>query len=501
MSLARSIRHLTIALVFGGSTGAIGCAASSEEDVSVAESGFHGATRTLAHPEVGNLIGATGTLIAPDVVLTAAHVAELATGRNFVVTASDGRTYPYAVERTSLFYLYPHTHLHVDDLALVFLKEEVPLSIAHPASIAQREPRTSPPEHLHAFGHGGTDCVFTGLGEITQSDAGPKREIDYWWSREPSDVHRASVSTALGCPGDSGGPHFSDAGQVIAITSSLTGGANGKPRFTSVAVVSRHADWILGQLDCRQRRFALGAYSPIAACDGCRCYDGVALGGRRIQSKETSCGYVAQGQNGNYYRCEQGDRWSEIGRSPCGRGVEVGGRIVEGNVGTRVCGTTRRMYTCDAEGWRQEPTTCAGGACDLACSGGRHFDGSLVTDPACGTMVCGQDGVIYGCGPSGWARTGQRCRHRYDIACRGLSRSQCESPEHRSRCGWYTGSSSCWPRGTPNDVAHNCACAGGKTADGIPIPVHEATCNRQVFGNGWVSYRCTADGWRPESLL
>lgn len=149
---------------------------------------------TFERPEIGwvSLTGhgtCTATLIAPDVLLTAAHCTGYQTTATssvhgwFTVERAQGDRRSYDVERYTAF----GNGVGADDLALIRLWSPVPASVAVPTSIAART--ASAGAVLTMFGYG-----------CTSRD---RRD-------EPSLVKRAFAfhrgrSNNL-CPGDSGGP-------------------------------------------------------------------------------------------------------------------------------------------------------------------------------------------------------------------------------------------------------------------------------------------------------
>lgn len=157
----------------------------------------------------------TGTLVARNVVLTAAHCLEefdgndgrLLEGESIMVDfpiVQEGKVTGYRhVEGEA----YWHTsrdilNLTGNDFGLIRLK--TPVSDITPIPLASRGPGLG--DTMTAVGYGTTNCAFIfSRGE----NHGTQREKSYRWG---GPVYAT-------CPGDSGGPHFNANGEVAAITS------------------------------------------------------------------------------------------------------------------------------------------------------------------------------------------------------------------------------------------------------------------------------------------
>jgi V8-like Glu-specific endopeptidase len=174
-----------------------------DDDVDVIDTELRDGAVTYAHPEVGVLVDAknalacTGTLVAPNVVLTAGHCVRRAS--KFLIRGSAKSSFVAfaVVEGEDRFGAAPGEA----DLGLLRLKDDVPAKWATPAKLSK-----------FAFAKGRKGTVFgygmlrCDKGGATPSD-GQKRakQIVLTSSSHKQIVAFAKYST---CPGDSGGPLF-----------------------------------------------------------------------------------------------------------------------------------------------------------------------------------------------------------------------------------------------------------------------------------------------------
>ena len=209
-----------------------GCVDEGEppDDLGSAEEEIVGGTTTAVRPEIGRYFNAgggacTATLIAPRVVLTAAHclspaytaTAPLA-GAFFRFTDAGGTQRDYTVDRLRSFasrrYEYTSTSLFTTDVAILHLTAAVPASQATPAPLALQEPYGG--EQATLFGFGCTD-------RTPESGGGGKQAFEF---------NVFSATTAL-CWGDSGGPDMygrtGDGGEIWGVNSdfNMTGPTDG----------------------------------------------------------------------------------------------------------------------------------------------------------------------------------------------------------------------------------------------------------------------------------
>ncbi len=231
----------------------------------------------------------TGTLVAPNVVLTAQHcLYEIAYGDTWCgstftaarlspepvqVTTSEsgavGTPKWYAVQEI----VVPGTALCRDDLALLVLQERVPRSEAAPVGIAlDRDLVARPPAELAIVGRGGVaEALDLETWESTfdsgdfrrrvlehvpfvcaSGESGPGCDVvDF--SSPPTNVFTAPSSYfvigAAVAGGDSGSAvfdqrHFGHHGRVLGVVSAGTWDGAGRPNFGLVTRVDIHADFL-----------------------------------------------------------------------------------------------------------------------------------------------------------------------------------------------------------------------------------------------------------------
>lgn len=198
--------------------------ASGDSALIPPDQGEEGSTRetviagsvSWAHPEIGAISGCTATLVAPEVVVTAAHCLSYRSTRSpgnygaFTIYRSASERLSYRIE----LYVSFGTGLGRDDVALLRLAEPVPPEVATPARLAAAEPARGTRMSIWGFG-----CTSRGAGTD--------------WQKRHYDFLEGSGTDNL-CPGDSGGPVMTDDGQVVRINSGYYAGYPGGDIFGEI---------------------------------------------------------------------------------------------------------------------------------------------------------------------------------------------------------------------------------------------------------------------------
>ena len=253
------MKLLRLAIPFVAVVSSAGCAAptdAGEGEVGSSSDAVIGGAETFARPEIGAVWHGnglcTGTLIRPNVVLTALHCTGIANDEDvnaatpafgFEIRTSATVRRRFAVDRIhsigTLADMDGSQHWRARDIALMRLTEDVPATLAHPAQVATSWPW--PGARVALVGFGCTSRVGGPNGRKPGTNI--KRAKEYDWT----------VGLAIGwsdtqdvCPGDSGGPLL-DVGRdaVLGTTSGYVGGndAFGDVPANHVAVTAIADRW------------------------------------------------------------------------------------------------------------------------------------------------------------------------------------------------------------------------------------------------------------------
>ncbi|WP_426754633.1 S1 family peptidase [Myxococcus sp. Y35] len=190
-------------------------------------------------PDAAAPIVCTGTLVAPRVVLTAAHCVENADApRVFSVVFSTETARASAAERVRVVEgrLHPAWRPGVNDIGVLLLAEDAPvapLALAFRAMPADGEGRLARVVGFGADGQGGMGLRRSGLARVSAVEAG---------------TFSIEGAPAMSCGGDSGGPVFLEVDGVESLAGVTSFGDLTCTAGTNTRV-DVHADFILAAIE------------------------------------------------------------------------------------------------------------------------------------------------------------------------------------------------------------------------------------------------------------
>ena len=289
--------------------------------------------RSDDRPEVGSLsVGCTGTLVAPEVVISAAHCFNFQSATRagnygtFTIEAAGGER-RYTVQR---YVSYGNGDLGDADLALAQLAERVPAEVARPRPLGASQPTDG--ARLSVWGYG---CTQRGWGTD--------------WEKRVAYFSQGERTNHL-CPGDSGGPVFDEtSGAVVRINSGYWHDGFGTDIFGEVPP---HHDRVASQV----REWSSGGVPELGGPPDARELPPVAEGDAVCGlDRQTRQRWVCADDGVTRLRCKKGYAPE---RGDCGGGCQTNGpdedaRCVERGDPEVPCGDAFSVYvdwTCTADG-------------------------------------------------------------------------------------------------------------------------------------------------------
>lgn len=242
-------RRLLLGLIALATLATTACAAPQGDTDDGAESSEDAVIRgseTFERPEIGIVWHrglCTGTLVRPNVVLSAMHcgtgtpvdadVSTFEPGYVFEIRKSATEKHRFKIVRAESIaqpadFEDGTQNWRLKDILLLKLEKDVPAEVATPASIATEPAKTG--SKVASYGYGCTSRVPGDDGR--RPGGGTKRKKEFWWTTQ---LATGGVGTQNLCPGDSGGPLLDvERNAVFGTTSGYVGGVNGNDKFGDV---------------------------------------------------------------------------------------------------------------------------------------------------------------------------------------------------------------------------------------------------------------------------